>query len=47
MALGIDKLFEAIKARYDSDAGATLRGLTPGGLWPWEAPQGTTGPHIT
>ena len=42
----MERLWKAIKARYDSAAGATLRGLTPGGLWLHLAPHGVNKPYV-
>lgn len=43
----IDDLAIAVKARYDSGSGATLRAVTTGGLWFARAKQDVTSPYIT
>ncbi len=42
----MERLWKAIKARYDSSAGATLRALVPGGLYLHLAPHGVKKPYL-
>lgn len=43
----IDDLATAIKTRYDSGSGASLRAVTTGGLWFTQAKQDVSSPYIT
>jgi hypothetical protein len=43
----IDDLCKAIKVRYDSASGATLRAALTGGLWFVQAEQGVSAPYAT
>jgi hypothetical protein len=42
----MERLWKAIKTRYDASAGATVRGLATGGLWLHLAPHNVKKPYL-